>query len=185
MTPARVGCSALLGDGLRRRRRRVLAVSDRPPTLGSPGRRGRVPFRIVAADGVDVRRASWFAAARSHRAGLRSVQWLRLFLSSSFFSTQRESSAARAHDSIGAGRLKRLFGVRFVVVALRAAWVADAACAGSAARLCRPSLPRRRAARASCGLMVRYARLTPWPRRLPPRPSLSSVVLSSFFFHRT
>ena len=30
-----------------------------------------------------------------------------------FRSSQRESSAARAHDTIGAGRLKRLLGVRF------------------------------------------------------------------------
>ena len=74
-------------------------------------------------------------------------------------STERESSAARAHETIGAGRLKRRFGVCSVVVVLRAAWVADAALPGRR-RLRVPSRPRRRAARAACGLMVRHARLT-------------------------
>jgi hypothetical protein len=46
---------------------------------------GGVPFRIVAADGVDVWRASGFATARSHRAGLRFGPVASSFLSSSFF----------------------------------------------------------------------------------------------------
>ena len=59
------------------------------------------------------------------------------------------------------GRLKRLFGVCAVLVfSARLAEAADARFAKSAARLCLPSLPLRRAVRVSCGRTVRHARLS-------------------------
>ena len=102
-------------------------------------------------------------------------------------SYQRESSPARAHDTIGAGRVKRLLGARFrrpdSGSFLRAA---DARFARSVVPSCLSWLPLRRAVRLSCGLIVRHAACPPPPHSSPcPVFYVCSWFLCSFVFHPT
>ena len=111
--------------------------------------------------GLTVRHARLSTAASPVTSSRLCPSWSSGFRVLPSSVTQRESSPARAHDTIGAGRVKRLLGARFrrrVVVSSSGA--ADAQFARSALRSCLSSLSLHRTARVSCGLTVRRARLT-------------------------
>ena len=165
----------LLGVRFRRRGSGFFFRGGRRPVRHVGRRRllsSSLPLRRAArlSCGLTVRHARLSTAASPVTSSRLCRSWSSGFRVLPSSVTQRESSAARAHEAIGAGRLKRLFGVRSVIVFLRAACVADAPCDRSAVRLSLPWLPLRRAARLSCGLTVRHARLStaasPSPHRV-------------------
>ena len=103
-----------------------------------------------------------------------------------FQAVQRESSAARAHDTIGAGRLKRLLGARFRRRVSGSFFRAADARFASRPRVL--SFVVSAAASGGSRVMRAHSSTRPLdltPRHLLPRPSLSFVVLCSFLLHPT